>query len=44
MAAKAPPVVFPLPMTREEAVQGAVEGILRAWAAGERPFLLLLIP
>ena len=35
VAAKAPPVVFPLPMTREEAVQGAVEGILRAWAAGE---------
>lgn len=34
VAAKAPPVVYPLPMTREEAVQAAVEGIVRAWAAG----------
>lgn len=34
VAAKAPPVVYPLPMTREEAVQSAVEGILRAWKAG----------
>ena len=35
VAAKAPPVVYPLPMTREEAVQSAVEGILRAWKAGK---------
>ena len=33
-AAGAPPIVFELPMTRDEAVQGAVEGIRRAWAAG----------
>jgi hypothetical protein len=32
-----PPVVFPLPMTREEAVRAAVEGIQRAWADGEPP-------
>lgn len=37
VAAKAPPVVYPLPMTREEAVQNAVEGILRAWKAGKPP-------
>ena len=34
-AAGAPPVVFDLPMTRDEAVQGAVQGIRRAWAAGD---------
>ena len=33
-AAGAPPVVFDLPMTRDEAIQGAVQGIRRAWAAG----------
>ena len=33
-SAGAPPVVFDLPMTRDEAVQGAVQGIRRAWAAG----------
>ena len=36
-AAGAPPIVFELPMTRDEAVQGAVEGIRRAWAAGQTP-------
>lgn len=35
-AAEFPPVVYPLPMTREEAVQAAVEGITRAWADGAR--------
>ena len=35
--AGAPPIVFDLPMTRDEAVQGAVQGIRRAWAAGESP-------
>lgn len=34
--AEFPPVVYPLPMTREEAVQAAVEGITRAWADGAR--------
>ena len=33
-SAGAPPIVFDLPMTRDEAIQGAVEGIRRAWAAG----------
>ncbi|BDA48311.1 probable APETALA2-like protein 2 at N-terminal half [Coccomyxa sp. Obi] len=45
VAAKAPPVVYPLPMTREEAVQSAVEGILRAWKAGKRRLRVeLLLP
>lgn len=34
-SAGAPPLVFELPMTRDNAIQGAVEGIRRAWAAGE---------
>ena len=34
-SAGAPPLVFELPMTRDDAIQGAVEGIRRAWAAGE---------
>lgn len=34
-----PPVVFPLPMTRDEAVTTAVEGIQRAWADGATFFV-----
>ena len=33
-SAGAPPIVFNLPMTRDEAIEIAVEGIRRAWAAG----------
>lgn len=33
-SASAPPIVFDLPMTRDEAIEGAVEGVRRAWAAG----------